>query len=89
MKNKWYIYTETMKHKGYKHIYTAANIYRPKNKKVIVAYTRRIKMNEFRYVMCGLCFGVGCVCMITGSPVMGGINLLLAVLNYYAAKNNV
>jgi hypothetical protein len=42
-------------------------------------------MNEFKYIVVGLCFATGVICMLTGSPVLGGVNLFLAILNYHLA----
>lgn len=45
-------------------------------------------MRELNYTVAGMCFAVGVICMISGSPVIGAINLLLAVFNYHMAERN-
>lgn len=45
-------------------------------------------MKEFNYAVAGMCFGIGLLCMVSGSPVIGGVNLFLAVLNYKMAERN-
>lgn len=44
-------------------------------------------MKKLQYTIAGMCIVTGIFCVIAGSPIIGGINLLLAVINLTAVND--